>query len=127
MAYEKTNWQTGDTVTAEKLNHAEQGIADNSAEVYVGTIVDGNTQFDLTYNQAKAALQAGKDIRLYSSSYLHDNPNTPVYSLDPVTAAIIIAVGDETPTYYYTVHTASNMDYYSADPDDPLSSLNPTD
>ncbi len=30
MSYSKTNWQTGDTITAEKLNHAEQGIYDNS-------------------------------------------------------------------------------------------------
>jgi hypothetical protein len=27
MSYTPTNWQTGDTVTAEKLNHMEQGIA----------------------------------------------------------------------------------------------------
>ena len=27
MAYSKTTWVTGDTVTATKLNHAEDGIA----------------------------------------------------------------------------------------------------
>lgn len=27
MAYEKTNWQAGDVITAEKLNHMEDGIA----------------------------------------------------------------------------------------------------
>ena len=26
MAYEKTTWQTGDIVTAQKLNHLEQGV-----------------------------------------------------------------------------------------------------
>lgn len=30
MGYTKTNWQSGDVITAEKLNHAEQGIADGS-------------------------------------------------------------------------------------------------
>jgi hypothetical protein len=28
MAYVKTDWQTGDTITADLLNHMEQGIAD---------------------------------------------------------------------------------------------------
>ena len=27
MSYEKQTWQTGDTITAEKLNHIEDGIA----------------------------------------------------------------------------------------------------
>jgi hypothetical protein len=33
MSYEKTTWQTGDTVTAEKLNNAEQGIAQNAHDI----------------------------------------------------------------------------------------------
>lgn len=28
MAYEPTNWQQGDDITAEKLNKIEQGVAD---------------------------------------------------------------------------------------------------
>lgn len=28
MSYTKQTWQTGDTITAEKLNHIEDGIAD---------------------------------------------------------------------------------------------------
>ena len=27
MAYEPNTWETGDTITAEKLNHLEQGVA----------------------------------------------------------------------------------------------------
>lgn len=30
MAYEKNTWATGDTITAAKLNHMEDGIAENS-------------------------------------------------------------------------------------------------
>lgn len=36
MAYEKTNWQNGDVITAEKLNHAEQGIANACLTLYWG-------------------------------------------------------------------------------------------
>lgn len=32
MAYTKTTWNTGDVITAEKLNHMEDGIT--SAQVY---------------------------------------------------------------------------------------------
>lgn len=28
MTYIKTEWQTGDVITAEKLNHIEDGLAD---------------------------------------------------------------------------------------------------
>ena len=46
MAYEKQTWQTGDTITAEKLNHIEDGIEDNQNNYYVEeiktVIYDGN-------------------------------------------------------------------------------------
>ena len=29
MTYIKTNWQTGDIITAEKMNHIEEGIAED--------------------------------------------------------------------------------------------------
>lgn len=28
MSYEKTTWQTGDTITSEKLNHLEDGVSE---------------------------------------------------------------------------------------------------
>lgn len=37
MAYTPTNWQTGDVITAQKLNHAEQGIYDASPIVITGS------------------------------------------------------------------------------------------
>lgn len=39
--YVKTNWQTGDIITAEKLNHIEDGIANNS-KTYVTAILGTN-------------------------------------------------------------------------------------
>lgn len=35
MAYIPTEWATGDVITAEKLNKAENGIAANSGMIYV--------------------------------------------------------------------------------------------
>lgn len=33
MAYTKTTWRTDDVITAEKLNNAEQGIAQNAHDI----------------------------------------------------------------------------------------------
>ncbi len=42
MSYEKTTWQNGDTITAEKLNKIENGIAANSFSVIPTTINNEN-------------------------------------------------------------------------------------
>lgn len=126
MAYEKTNWQTGDTVTAEKLNHAENGISDNSVQVYVGTLLEGgDLQFDLTYNQVVAALQAGKDLRLYTGGTL-EGTEIPTCALDIVLATTVTPAGGGTSTYFYSVHTAGQYTYWSTDPDAPITSIDPT-
>lgn len=55
MSYDKNTWQTGDVITAEKLNHMEDGIADGGGGggvLVVGVIVDGSTMtFDKTWQQ----------------------------------------------------------------------------
>ena len=55
MSYEPNTWATGDVITADKLNHIEQGI---SGVVFHITAQD-NT-LDATYSEVKAALDAGR-------------------------------------------------------------------
>lgn len=126
MSYVKTTWQTGDTVTAEKLNHAEQGIENNSMEVYASTDVEGVLHFDLTYNQVVAALQAHKDIRLYTTSFADGNPDMPIHRLDPVVGTMIGSLGGDPPAYYYAVNLPDGPYAFSTDPDDPLTTADPT-
>ena len=38
MAYTKKNWRTDDVITAEKLNNAEQGIAQSTARQATGML-----------------------------------------------------------------------------------------
>ena len=62
MAYEKNNWQSGDVVTSDKLNHMEDGIAG-------GTLVIGGFSYtedgdlvgtsDKTWQEIDYALAAG--------------------------------------------------------------------
>lgn len=62
MAYTPTNWQTGDTITAEKLNKMEQGIASTGGAVQVGytfSTADGTLTFDKTWQELYNSMAAG--------------------------------------------------------------------
>ena len=63
MSYTKTTWVTGDIITADKLNNMENGIY-GSYPLLVTYTSDGDTSTTLscTYNQVKAALQAGSRV-----------------------------------------------------------------
>lgn len=67
MAYEKQTWETGQVITADKLNHMEDGIASNG--VLTVTITTTGTLpnisaggVDKTYDEILAAYRAGKTI-----------------------------------------------------------------
>lgn len=59
MAYEPTNWKTGDVVTSAKLNKLEQGVADGSGVLVVHSTYDGSLD---TYVLNKTAFE------IYSAS-----------------------------------------------------------
>lgn len=65
MSYTPTNWQTGDTVTAEKLNKMESGIA-AAADPFVVTLtptsLDLSGIMDKTPQEITAAISAGKQV-----------------------------------------------------------------
>lgn len=60
MAYTPTVWATGDVITAEKLNKAEQGIAD-AYEVFTVTVTESNGTYtaDKTYAEIVESLENG--------------------------------------------------------------------
>lgn len=74
MTYEKQTWNTGDTITAEKLNHMEEGIDDNSTVLTVNsTTDDGGKILDKTYNEIKAAYLNGVPVIIVDSeNYTYD-------------------------------------------------------
>lgn len=73
MAYDKYTWQTGETITAEKLNHIEDGIADmeggsssgDSNGFFVIRTIDYDldegtwSRVDKTFSQIADAIQQG--------------------------------------------------------------------
>lgn len=65
MAYTKQTWTTGDTVTADKLNHMEDGIGSGSDKFIVmctPTDVDYSGVMDKTVAEISAAYEAGQEI-----------------------------------------------------------------
>lgn len=71
MSYTPTNWQTGDTVTAERLNKMEQGI--KNADSFIVTITQETFYVaDKTYHQISDAVTAGNSIyAVYSGMVLY--------------------------------------------------------
>jgi len=82
MSYEKTNWQKGDVITAEKLNNIENGIEANETaignNVFIVNVVaenDGSTitaTADKTRQEMSAAVDAGKFIIIRLTHNLSD-------------------------------------------------------
>ena len=97
MAYSKTTWETGDVITAELLNHAEDGIAAASAAKPIVTAVfnssslgDGKVYF------------AEADQAIIDAAYAAHEPD----------AFIFASTVDEYPTAYI-LFTACGVDYDS--------------
>lgn len=74
MSYVPTEWETGDVVTAEKLNNIESGIVNNN--IYIASIisnVDESTgeetvTLDKTWQEIFNATQTGRLVRFMQAS-----------------------------------------------------------
>lgn len=127
MAYEKQNWVCGDTLTAEKLNHMEDGIEDASQSggdkliIRVSNVTtegeDVKTTFDKTWQEVHDALANGntaiiineEDINVAQSFVLatfYSDSTTPPYRVSG-TAPITTLMADSTDDYIYSLSPAS--------------------
>lgn len=86
MSYTPTNWQNGNVITANKLNHAEEGIAALSNRNYMNiqrvtfTINSSNTEitsFSHTPSEIKNLIETG--CMLFTYIFIdaeNENPST---------------------------------------------------
>ena len=68
MSYEKQTWANGDVITAEKLNHMEDGIAGAGGLVVRASLVDESTPYyvlDKTYSEILAAYTNRQNITFW--------------------------------------------------------------
>ncbi len=67
MSYTKQTWANGDVITADKLNHIEDGLADNSTELVVHAInhpEDEVTVLDKTFGEIRTAVNNGRMVKI---------------------------------------------------------------
>lgn len=65
MAYEKQTWATGDVITAEKLNHMENGIGESGYFECTISNVGIDWSCDKTISEILEAFKSGKNINCY--------------------------------------------------------------
>ena len=88
MAYTPTVWETGDLITAEKLNKAEQGIESASDEVIYASIT---TQDGVTY----------------------DLSVDPSVLADAVDAGKLVVISDEVSYFGLSILSGGEGEYYA--------------
>ena len=80
MSYTKTNWETGDIITAEKLNHMEDGIADGGVLFINIDSNDNNYVMDKTWQQIYdapfAVARFGSPVSVWAVTAVEESQGT---------------------------------------------------
>lgn len=90
MAYEEYTWETGETITSEKLNHMERGIT-NSYDLFpIQTqLGEGTATLTKTWQEIFDAVNAGK------FPYIISSESETIVAIESV-----VRVGAEEGSYY---------------------------
>ena len=110
MAYEPKTWACGDTITADDLNHIEQGIAEAGGAPFVVNFTDesGSWVADKTWNDAKQAIENG--IPVIGMVKKSGTPFTEYYTM-PLLHKMNVMTGN-----FISISYANNkMFYYRID------------
>ena len=110
MGYEKQTWANGDVITADKLNHMEDGIANAVGAMFVTETNENDTStLGNTYKEIKDAIDAGH-VAYISSTVSGVNEYAIIYSISSGNGSYQIATQGHTwetdnengyPSYYY--------------------------
>lgn len=125
MTYEKTNWQTGDIITAEKLNKLENGVSNGGGiELVTATKEDDLITLNASWNDVYNAITSGK-IVAYIETYTDSGTGAVATTL--VYCASVMYIDAETTgdTNIYIANFTSiigtmSASFYTTDPDVPL-------
>lgn len=94
MAYQPTNWQTGDYITASKLNNIEQGIVSGQNQSKYATIYPVFDNFSAGFSED------GNSLTYTGGAVEYDTPD----------GQGIITVGAKTIPYTHGFHILLNLD-----------------
>ena len=127
MTYEKTNWITGDIITAEKLNKIENGIEDasggsGSSPLIVNLNLDKDHMIyslDRTWRDIHTALSEGRPAFVLETSAISD-PSSPGSEFGSAKLSLITATEyekNESESYSQYTVVSSRMTFETSDPD----------
>ena len=121
MSYTKQNWQSGDTITANKLNHMEDGIADGGGGGGVVVVhiteEDDVATLDKTWNELQELLSSGALVATLweTSGFTTMQFLTQAYSFDGTYAVAFMGASirpDWTGETLATVFSCESADGY---------------
>lgn len=116
MSYDKQTWQRGDVITANKLNHMEDGIATGGGVIEVHVAIEEDVYtLDKTWNELKQSLASGNIILIH---WIDDDAvsismlTQCVYVIDEGYLAVFLnaTAGEAQPTS--TIYTANSAEDY---------------
>lgn len=117
MAYQKTNWATGDVVTAEKLNNIESGIEDVGGGVLMVHVnfdeTIGVPSLDKTWQEIYDAVEADKIVALKMMENLQEE------NYDEYTVGYLIGIMQVSEFSEYYVRFLHNGEFVECVANDP--------
>ena len=117
MAYEKNTWATGDVVTANKLNHIEDGIINNGifiVNITVSEITDTTGTKDKSLSEISAAFNAG--MRCYANILDTLVPLINASASSAEFSGLVLSPDDSNLYAVYIICTNSVRVFHSTDP-----------
>jgi hypothetical protein len=118
MAYEPKEWQCGDTITADDLNHIEQGVADASgaSPLIVDRVTnEGVSELNITGEEAFEAFSNGTRILAHQS----DNSGVVFDGYRELVEVGRNIIDSQTTIYYATCIEAGYIVQYIANAENP--------
>ena len=113
MSYDKQNWQTGDVITANKLNHIEDGIANGggTSNLYI-TLSSDDGSMDKTWQEIWDTMTGGGLCFILFDNVGQDNfgfeyyvngvtgdPSYEVSTYDPIHNEVVSFTADSADGY----------------------------
>lgn len=116
MSYTYTEWNTGDVITAEKLNNIEQGIVSHDVFVVTSTNDDSLSAFvlDKTYDEILQAFTSGKNVIV---KLIHGDNNenvtycTVLWIHDDIGSLYLLTI-DPRQSGHFMLYSANSLDDY---------------
>ena len=132
MSYTKQTWETGDTITKDKLNHMESGIESSGGVVVITpevvTTNDGcEWNLKKSYNDLVDIIESGKVVYFnLDGGVLPDYANFDYYG-KRLNLCVTIADDGENAAYenqkYYTCDVSGDCYFYAATATDDLKTV----